>query len=510
MIRVPVAPTPGLITDETGFSVPNRCTDANLMRWRDGRPEPIGGWSKYIGGTLGGVCRTLLPWYDLSGSLNIAFGTNTRISVLRGGSVVNITPLNLPVGAVDGAAAGSWGAGDWGAGLWGQGSLSSVFPRTWSMATWGQNLIANPRGGGIYAWNNDLAAKAVIIPNAPTTVNSILVTPERQILALGCQEELSGVFNPLCIRGCDIENREVWNVAAANNAFEDVLERGGTRLVGGDMVGPYVAAWTDQGLFMGQFIGDPAQTYQWDLQATNCGLISPNAKVVINKRAYWMTPNFEFYTWAPGEAPSPISCPISDDFRENVVRAQTDKIVAVSVGQFGEVWWFYPDARDGTECSRYISFTKDVPAGSGVQWSKGILARTAAVDAGVIPNPLMVTPDGVIYSHEDGQTANGGALEGFYSIELPYLEEGGRFVLVKGLEPDFKDQAGAVSFSFKMRKYPSDEGRQKGPYVVGPGQARKHFLVSGRSAEMTVSWNSSPAFHRLGKPVLLAEVTGQE
>lgn len=510
MIRVPLAPTPGLITNETGFSVPNRCTDANLMRWRDSRPEPIGGWVKYMNDQVQGVCRNLLPWYDLDSRLTIAFGTNSHLYVYLGGTLTDITPAALPVGAIDGALVGSFGAGEYGDGFYGEGSITSAFPRTWSLATWGENLLANPRGRGIYAWDNDTALDAVVIPNAPTEVNTILVTPERQVLALGCREELSNVYNPLCIRGSDLENREVWNVAANNNAFEDILERGGTRLVGGDMVGPYVAAWTDQGLFAGQFIGDPAQTYQWDLQAVNCGLISPNAKVVVNKRAYWMTPSLEFYTWAPGEAPSPINCPISDDFRENVVRAQTDKIVAASIGQFGEVWWFYPDARDGSECSRYISFTKDVPAGSGVQWSKGILARTAAVDAGAVPNPLMVSPDGVTFSHEDGRTANGGALDGFYRIELPYLEEGGRSVMIKGMEPDFKDQAGALSFSFLMRKYPSDEGRAKGPYAIAPGMPRKHFLASGRSADMTISWNSSPAFHRMGKPVLLAEVTGQE
>lgn len=510
MFRVPLAPTPGLITNETGFSVPNRCTDANLMRWRDGRPEPIGGWVKYLDEQIEGVCRNVLAWYDLDTRLNIAFGTNSHLYVYRAGFLGVLDPEDLPLGSVDGSLVGSWGAGDYGDGIYGQGSTSSTFPRTWSMATWGQNLLANPRGRGIYAWDNEAAEIAELVPNAPQTVNSILVTPERQVLALGCEEELSGVFNPLCIRGSDLENREVWNVSPTNNAFEDILERGGTRLVGGDMVGPYVAAWTDQGLFAGRFIGDPAQTYQWDLQAVNCGLISPNAKVVVNKRAYWMTPDFQFYTWAPGEAPSPINCPISDDFRENVVRSQSDKIVAVSVGQFGEVWWFYPDQRDGMECSRYISFTKDVPAGSGVQWSKGILARTAAVDAGVTPNPLMVSPDGLVFSHEEGRTADGSPLSGYYNVELPYLEEGGRFVMVKGIEPDFKDQVGPVSFCFKMRKYPSDAGREKGPYTVAVGQARKQFLISGRSAEMTVAWNSSPAFHRLGKPVLLAEVTGQE
>ncbi len=510
-MRVPLAPAPGLTTDETAFAVPNRCVDADKVRWRGGKPEPIGGWVKYFATQLDGVCRAVMTWFDLDSSLNIALGTNTKLYVHVGGALADITPAGLAAGSVDGALVGSWGAGDWGDGYWGEGSVSSSFPRTWSLDTWGENLIACPRGGTIYIWENVPADEAEPITDAPAEVNAALVTPERQILAWGCSEEVSGDFNPLAMRGCASEDNTDWTTSATNNAFEDILSGGGSRGVVHLMVGNYVAAWTDEGLFMGTFVGAPEQTYQWDLQGTSCGLIGPNAVIIVNKRAFWITPDLQFYTWAPGESPAAFNCPIRGELLDNLVRAQADKISSTAVGQFGELQWFYPDMRDGTENSRYISLTTEVAYGQPYQWSKGILARTACIDAGAVSHPLFVSPDGYVHSHEDGQTANGSALDGYYEIALPYLDEGGQFVMLNGLECDFKDQAGAITLDLTLRKYPqSATVTGTKTITIAPGVERKHFQVQGRCGAARVSWNSSPAFHRLGKPILTGVATGRE
>ena len=53
-----------------------------------------------------GICRNILSWYDLNGSLNIAFGTNSKLYVYRDGAVYDITPAGLAAGPVDGAGVG--------------------------------------------------------------------------------------------------------------------------------------------------------------------------------------------------------------------------------------------------------------------------------------------------------------------------------------------------------------------------------------------------------------------
>jgi len=201
-----------------------------------------------------------------------------------------------------------------------------------------------------------LAGLGVLGLLAGWTVGTILVTPERQLLAFGCNEEVSATYNPMCIRGSDIEDITDWTTTAANNAFESILEGGGM-IVGAALFGSYVAVWTDTSVYLGQFIGAVGQTYRWDLVDTNCGLLGPNAMTVFNQTAYWVTPDLQFYAWQIGASPQMIPCPILRDFGDNMVGSQKDKVVCTGVSRFGEVWWFYPDARDGIENSRYVAMS---------------------------------------------------------------------------------------------------------------------------------------------------------
>lgn len=507
-MRVPVAPPPGLVSNDTDFARPTRCTDANNIRWLNGRAQTIGGWSKYTSTQLDGVCRNILAWYDLSGALNIAFGTHTKLYVYVDGTVYDITPSGLAAGSEHGAGGTGFGAGDYGDGDYGEGVPGEYYPRTWSLDTWGENLIASPRGGTIYIWTNNPASAATAITQAPDNCTSVVVTPERQILALGCNEEVSTTFNSRCIRGCDIEDYTNWTTATDNNVFEHILESNGGNIVSGRMVGSYLGVWTDRGVFLGEFIGESGQTYRFDLQTSNSGLCGPNAVQVLNKQAWWITPDYQFFTWAPGTPPSLVGCPIRDDFKDNIATGQFEKIAACAIGQYGEIWWFYPDSRDGNECSRYVSLnTADM---ENLPWSRGVMARSAVTDSGPTRHPMFVSPDGYVYSHEDGKDANGGPLEWSMTVSMDYFDNGGRFVVIKGMEPDFEDQQGTVSLTFGLKKYPQSEPREKGPYTLAPGRGQKNFLVQGRSGTLTFSGASAPSYARFGKPVMQAELTGAE
>lgn len=507
-LRIAVDPAPGVNSDDSPFSQQMRITDANHVRFQGGRAQPAGGWVKEFADALTGKCRNALAWRDNNGSVNIAFGTHTGLFVYVNGELHDITPAGLSAGAEDSAMGPGFGTGDFGEGEYGIGDSSSYFARTWSLQAWGQWLLANPRGDTIYVWQGDTSQPAEAIANAPDQVNTILVTPDQQVLALGCNEELSGTFNPRCIRGCALEDYDDWATSLEGDswAFEHILEpAGGGRIVNGRMIGPYVAVWTDQGVFVGEFVATELTAYRFDVVDTGCGLAGPNAAEVLDRRAWWMTPEHTFYTWTPGEAPALVPCPIRDDMKNNVAAGQDDKIVACSVGQFGEVWWFYPDARDGLENSRAMFVKID---GANLLWSRSRLARTAAIDAGSQQFPLFVSPAGEAFAHESGQSANGAPLTWSMTIALPYLDEGGRAVLLNGMEPDIKDQVGPVLLSFALREYAQGPARNHGPFTLAPGLAQRHFQMEGNIAELTFAGNSSPSFARMGKNVLLAVPAG--
>lgn len=501
-MRIEVALQPGLVSDETSFDTPGRFRDGNNVRFYMGQPEIIGGWAAVTTSLLGGVCRNVLAWADNAGSTNIAFGTHSTLQVLVGGTIYDITPTGLSSGSIDGAGGPGYGTGTYGSGTYGTSTTPEWYARTWSLATYGEYLLANPRGSKLYVWDNDTANIATEITESPDNINCILVTPERQVLAFGCSEEISGEFNPMCIRGSDLEDYTDWTTATDNNAFEHILEGGG-RIVGAQMLGSYVAVWTDTGAFLGQFIGAVGQAYRFDPVADNCGLIGPNAVTVVNQVAYWVTPDLQIYRWVLGGAPEKLPCPIHRDFADNMVQTQGEKLVAAPNGKFEEIWFHYPDARDGIENSRYIGF--DTRDGS---WLRGTMGRTAAIDAGPTQFPIKVTYEGVIYWHENGHSADGGALRWSLTTSDFYLMQAEQMVLLRSMWPDFQAQQGAVMITINLRDFPQSDTRTVGPYTLAAGQHRQDMLAQGRIASLTFSGASAPAFMRLGKPSFDVKATG--
>jgi hypothetical protein len=67
--------------------------ESQLVRFRQGTPEVIGGWQRVSQYTFLGVCRALWSWITLGGVNLVAVGTNLKYYVERGGQYYDITPL---------------------------------------------------------------------------------------------------------------------------------------------------------------------------------------------------------------------------------------------------------------------------------------------------------------------------------------------------------------------------------------------------------------------------------
>lgn len=505
-MRAPLEIPPVLVSDDTNKSVPGY-VDMDKARIWEGLPQTIGGWETYGVAALSGYCRTVFSWGDNVNVLNIACGTNSKLQLLQSGGLYDITPSSgFTAGNADGTGGTGWGTGAYSTGNYSQPSATDYFPLTWSLDAYGQTLIGCPRNQGVFQWSNVTGTPAALVTNAPTQNTFVLVTPQRQIVVLGTKESVSGNFNPLCIRGSDIENPTVWTPASTNNAFENRLEGGG-RLVGGRVLADTIFAWTDSALWWGRYVGDPGQTWDFRKYGKNCGLIGPNAAVTVGQTAYWMSPDFVFYSCSLGGVPQRIDCPIQKTLADNFAASQQDKVVAASVTKFGEVWWFYPDSRDGFENSRYVSLSLITGKFNG----RGTLARTAFVDAGpAISAPVGVDTSGNVYYHErNSGAADGSAFSWYWETGAQYLGDG-QMMTVKGLWPDFKDQAGALSLTLYTRLWPQSSDRTRGPWMASPGQARRSFMATGRLVRLRVSGNAVPTYARLGRPEIELEPAGEQ
>lgn len=74
-------------TNENGYYV------SNNVRFRQGTPEKIGGWTRLSANFFLGVCRSLWNWVTLGGANYLGVGTNLKFYIESGGTYNDITPL---------------------------------------------------------------------------------------------------------------------------------------------------------------------------------------------------------------------------------------------------------------------------------------------------------------------------------------------------------------------------------------------------------------------------------
>lgn len=496
MTRVSLEFAPGANGDDTDFATPGYRDAVNVRFWQ-GRPELIKGWEKLTPGLLGGVCRTVFPWSDGMNLQTFAFGLHNGLKVWQSGQVADITPASgFTPGQVDGTGGAGYGTGAYGVGNYGEPSTTDYFPLTWSFGTrsFGE-LYANPRGQGVFTWANDTGEPAVLLSNAPAKCNVIVVAFTDQVIALGCTDA-EGQFNPACIRGSDVSDPTKWAVATDSTAFQFYL-KGNSRIVGAQPVGRYLFIWTEGELHLGSFGGG------WDFEPVGLGgLAGPNAAVVVGQTAYWISPDLQFWACPLGGAPSIVPCPIRDDFTDHIASAQLDKICAAYIAERGEVVWSYPDRRDGAENSRELRLS--VLDGA---WSRSAMKRTALV--GASPSPVGVSPEGAVYWHERGGSADGAILTGQVETGGQYLDPAERVVLIRGFYPDFRDQVGPITLTVSAKMEPQAPWVEIGSYVCAPGQQKVDFMGSGRILKIRAASASSPASWRWGKPQVDVVTTGQ-
>ena len=92
-----VAFTPGVNKEATSYASENGWFDSNLIRFRKGRPEKMGGWTKLSSATIEGTARSLHIWSALDGSNYMGVGTDSKFYIEEGASYNDVTPVRKSV-----------------------------------------------------------------------------------------------------------------------------------------------------------------------------------------------------------------------------------------------------------------------------------------------------------------------------------------------------------------------------------------------------------------------------
>ena len=87
----------GVNRENTRYTTEGGWYESDKVRFRQGNPEKIGGWTQYASSTFLGVCRALWSWVTLVGENLVGVGTNLKYYILKGDIFYDITPIRKTV-----------------------------------------------------------------------------------------------------------------------------------------------------------------------------------------------------------------------------------------------------------------------------------------------------------------------------------------------------------------------------------------------------------------------------
>jgi len=559
---------PGIDKEGTDYSAKGGWVDGNLVRFRKGRVEKVGGWQKLGTNFYLGTGRALHSWISLGGVRYLGVGSTFKYYIEEGNTYYDITPIRATTSAGDvtfAATNGSstititdtshgavtndfvtfsgavslggnvtadvlnqeyqislvtgtntyeitakdtsgatvtanasdsgnggssvvgtyqinvgldtfvkssgWGVGTWGSG--GFGSASSISAvnqlRLWTHDNYGENLIINPRGAGIYRWveNNGTSVRALELSgisgaNLVPTVALQVITSEtdRHLVVLGADpisgSSRTGVIDPMLVAFSDQENELDFEPTATNTAGSLRLSSG-SFIVGGIKSRQEILIFTDTSLYSMNFIGPPL-TFAINLINEGSGLLSPKSAVNAPNGVFYVSKTgFYFYSGSVKRLP----CTVQEYVFEDLDLGQAFKCHMGVNTEFSEIWFFYPSIEDGTgEISRYVIYNYEEN-----HWSVGNLVRYAWLDAGIEDLPFATATTSsqqCVFEHETGFDDYEDAMTGVF-IESADLDigSGDSFTFVKQIIPDMKfvTETGisvnpAMNIVLKGRDYP--------------------------------------------------------
>ena len=384
-----------------------------------------------------------------------------------GGSTVGAYQINTGLNVY--VPSTGWGVGTWGSSTWGSAAAASFANqlRLWSHDAFGEDLVINPRAGGVYYWDTSsgVTTRAVDITSlsganlAPTVgLQTIVSDIDRHVIVLGADPIVgsarSGSVDPLLIAFSSQESLTEWEPTATNTAG-DIRLSSGSQIVGGLRARQEILVWTDTSLYSMQFIGAPF-TFGVNLINENVGMISPNAAINAPDGVYWMARD-GFYKYSG--AVQRVNCSVLNYVLDDLNTTQSFKIFGFSNKEFNEIGWFYPSG-SSDDIDRYVvyNYLENV-------WSIGELSRTAWLDEGIFDNPLATEGSGnssILYNQEDGSDADGTPMDNVFieSGDID-IDEGEQFGFVSRIIPDVKffgstPTSGQINYVLKSRNYPGE------------------------------------------------------
>jgi len=153
-----------------------------------------------------------------------------------------------------------------------------------------------------------------------------------------------------------------------------------------------------------QTVGTSTIYWRYDIITTNTSIMSSQCVIEYDGIYYWCgVDRFLFYNGVVQEIPNTVN---QNYFFDNINFAQRQKVWALKIPRWGEIWWFYPRG-SSTECNDAIIYNVreqiwyDAGQAMGAQRSAGVFSE-------VFPYPIMAGNTSTGYQVTAQSVVNGG------------------------------------------------------------------------------------------------------
>ena len=471
----------GVVAKATKQQRSSNWAEVNLMRWREGALLPVGGQSQY-NYSFASRAKKIHGWYDLNQTYHIAYLCEQHLYVDTGGALTDISPVP-PLTNPNPIVSGGYGDGNYSDGTYDYGEPPPIsiiqaldkVPDAFSLDNFGSILYAmTSPDGRLLMWDPAVGGPAVVQPVSGTRGpvpkgRCFVVTPERFVIIFGSYADGTGGTNGGFRRfaWCDQENPGAWD-------YSNVTSQAGFLDI--EPASPIICAistrsgtlfWTGKTTYVSQFLGLP-YIYNYLELAKNCTPWSPQSMVNTSSMAVWMSEQGAFSY--DGTSVLPVQCMVrpwvDDDIDVLNVREQA---CLVHVGNFNEVWWFFPQNGQpyNTRCI-YYSYKEG-------WWGMGRMARSAGITSSYTAHTIMA--DGkVSYQHETPSPSTYPQ-----NVPLPWAEtfdlnlnSGSLLTTVKQLIPDIDGDAANLLYSLIYRT-----SRSVSPNLNGATRPNPNAAIDG-------------------------------
>ena len=400
--------------------------------------------------------------------------------------------------------------------------------RLWSQANFGEDLIFNPRGGGLYYWNTNAnpnifdRGTLLTTGDTPDICNFVMVSDaSRFVICFGVNDYGSAAQNPMLVRWSDQENYTSWTPAITNQAGSYTLSNGST-IITARQSRQEILVWTDSALYSMQYLGPP---YVWGFQilTDNISIAGPNTAITVNNITYWMGAD-KFYVYS-GRVET-LPCTLRSYIYNDINMSQSFQFFSGTNEGFNEVWWYYCSANSDT-VDRYVVYNYLERI-----WYYGTLARSAWYDSPLRTEPMAMTYGNQLVYHEtgvdDGTTNPPSPIVAYVQSSDFDIGDGHNFGFVWRIIPDVTFDgssaiAPALNFTVRPRQFPgSNYGTENDPavastlsyanqrtYNVQQFTEQVYVRIRGRQMAFKVSSDTLGTAWQLGVPRLEVRPDGR-